>query len=211
MKLVVFGANGGVGKEVVAQALQAGHQVVGVVRESATPNEEYQKLSMVQGSITDFNFVADITKDADVVISTIGTSQYKQPVSLYSSAAQTLTTAMKTAKSKRLIVLSAGGATIEKNDPLLFKLIFKPLLQKVFHYLYEDMLRMEIILQKSDLDWTIMRLAYLKDKPGKGTYRTEHNAGVRYGFSINRADVADYIVTHLTDQQDYRQVVCIAY
>jgi putative NADH-flavin reductase len=211
MKLIVFGANGGVGKEVVTLALQAGHEVVGVVRGPAVASSERQGLHMVEGSITDAVFVAGIVKGADVVISTIGASDSKHPVSLYSLAAQALVGALKGAPHQRLIVLSAGGATIEKNDPLLFRLIVKPLLQRVFHYLYEDMLRMERVLETSNLDWTILRLSYLTNKPGKGVYRTAHNAAVRYGFSINRADVAHYIVGHLADPQDSRQHVCIAY
>ena len=211
MKLIVFGANGGVGKEVVTLALQAGHEVVGVVRGPVVASSERQGLHMVEGSITDAVFVADIVKGADVVISTIGASDSKHPVSLYSLAAQALVGALKGAPHQRLIVLSAGGATIEKNDPLLFSLIVKPLLQRVFHSLYEDMLRMERVLETSNLDWTILRLSYLTNKPGKGVYRTAHNAAVRYGFSINRADVAQYIVGHLADPQDSRQHVCIAY
>jgi len=211
MKLIVFGANGGVGKEVVTLALQAGHEVVGVGRGPVVASSQRQGLHMVEGSITDAVFVADIVKGADVVISTIGASASKHPVSLYSLAAQALVGALKGAPHQRLIVLSAGGATIEKNDPLLFRLIFKPLLQRVFHYLYEDMLRMERVLETSNLDWTILRLSYLNNKPGKGVYRTAHNAAVRYGFSINRADVAHYIVGHLADPQDSRQHVCIAY
>jgi putative NADH-flavin reductase len=211
MRLIVFGANGGVGKEVVTLALLAGHEVVGVVRGPVVARSERQGLNMVEGSITDAVFVADIVKGADVIISTIGASDFKHPVSLYSLAAQALVDAMNGAPHQRVIVLSAGGATIEKNDPLLFRLIFKPLLQRVFHYLYEDMLRMERILETSNLDWTILRLSYLNNKAGKGVYRTAHNAAVRYGFSINRADVAHYIVRHLADPQDSRQHVCIAY
>jgi putative NADH-flavin reductase len=166
---------------------------------------------MVEGSITDAVFVADIVKGADVVISTIGASDSRHPVGIYSLAAQALVGAMNGAPQQRVIVLSAGGATIEKNDPLPFRLIFKPLLQRVFHYLYEDMLRMERVLETSNLDWTILRLSYLTNKPGKGVYRTAHNAAVRYGFSISRADAAYYIVGHLADPQDSRQHLCIAY
>ena len=70
---------------------------------------------------------------------------------------------------------------------------------------------MERILETSNLDWTILRLSYLTKKPRKGVYRTAYNAGVWYGFSISRADVAHYIVGHLADPQDSRQHVCIAY
>jgi uncharacterized protein YbjT (DUF2867 family) len=59
MKLIVFGANGGVGKEVVTLALQAGHEVVAVVRGPVVASLERQGLDMVEGSITDAVFVAD--------------------------------------------------------------------------------------------------------------------------------------------------------
>src|SRR5260221_8216615 len=121
MKLIVFGANGGVGKEVVTLALQAGHEVVGVGRGPVVASSQRQGLKMVEGSITDAAFVADIVTGADVVISTIGASDYKHPVSLYSTAAQALVGAMQGAQPKRLIVLSACGATTQQNHPLLFR------------------------------------------------------------------------------------------
>ncbi len=209
MKLVVFGANGGVGKEVVAQALAAGHHVIGVVRNIETANHT-PRLEIVEGNITDVDFIARVTANSDVVISTIGTTQYKQPVHIYSDATKALVAGMSAAKTTRLIVLSAGGATIEPNDPFLFRYIIKPILQYIFRYLYKDMLRMERILEASKLDWTILRLSYLVNGKATGKYRTAHNAAVRYGQSIHRADVAHYIVAHATDSQDYRQHVSIA-
>jgi putative NADH-flavin reductase len=211
MKLVVFGANGGVGKEVVEQAAAAGHEVIGVVRSTGVSKDTTSGLRIVEGSITDTAFVTNIVKDADVVISAIGASDYKHPVTLYSAAAASLTQAMQSAKTKRLIVLSAGGATIESNDSFPLRFVAKPILQRVFRYLYEDMLRMERALEASTLDWTILRLSYLNNKPGKGAYRTALDSGVKWGFSINRADVAHYIVHNLEDQSNYRKHVCIAY
>lgn len=191
------------------KAIKAGHEVVGVVRGSVD-NATIAGAKIVSGSVTDPNFVAEVAKGSDAVISTVGTSQYKQPVSLYSDGAKALIAGLEKAGVRRLIVLSAGGATVEPNDPWPFRLIFKPILQRQFHYLYEDMLRMERLLEASSLEWTIIRLSYLTTKPVTGKYRTQIEGAVRYGFSINRADVGHYIVHNATDKATYKHHIGIA-
>ena len=114
--------------------------------------------------------------------------------------------------AERLVVLSAGGATTELNDPLLFRYAVKPILWHAFRYLYDDMLRMERLLEVSDLDWTILRLSYLKNEPLTGEYRIAYDASVSYGRAINRADVAHYIVNQLiVDAQAHRRHINIAH
>ena len=211
MKLVIFGANGGVGREVVAQAVKAGHEVIGVVRDPTDKADmPTAGVKLITGSVTDTDFVAKVAKGCDVVVSTVGTLQYKRSVSLYSDGATALIQGMKKASVSRLIVLSAGAATVESNDPWPFRLIFKPILRRRFHFLYEDMLRMERLLESSNLDWTIIRLSYLANKPVTGRYRTKIEGGVRYGFTINRSDVAHYIVHHAIAPSTYRHHVGIA-
>jgi putative NADH-flavin reductase len=53
---------------------------------------------------------------------------------------------------------------------------------------------MENVFQKSGLDWTIVRPPRLTDKPRTGKYRVLEGHLPRFGFSISRADVADFIV-----------------
>src|SRR5260370_32607421 len=103
MKLIVFGANGGVSKEVVTQALQAGHEVVGVVRGPVVASSERQGLNSGEGSITGHALLSDIVKGADVVLSTIGASDYKHPLSLYSTPPKALVSAMQSAQPKPFI------------------------------------------------------------------------------------------------------------
>lgn len=207
MKLVIFGAASGIGKEAALQAAAAGHQVTGVVRRNppSTPGIHY-----VQGDVTDAAFVARITKGSDAVISAVGTAQFKQPLTLYSDGAKALIKGMKQSGVKRLIVLSAGGATVEENDPLIFRFVLKPILQRFLKYLYEDMLRMERLLEASALDWTILRLSYLTNKPVTGKYRIARESAVRFGWSIRRADAAHYILHNIDNQKDYQRHICIA-
>ena len=53
MKLVVFGATGGIGSQVVAQALEAGHQVTAVARSASTIALRDENLEIIQGDVLD--------------------------------------------------------------------------------------------------------------------------------------------------------------
>jgi len=53
---------------------------------------------------------------------------------------------------------------------------------------------MENVFQKSGLDWTIVRPPRLTDKPRSGKYRVLEGHLPRFGFTISRADVADFMV-----------------
>ena len=65
---------------------------------------------------------------------------------------------------------------------------------------------MEEIIEKSDLNWTIVRPGLLKDKPLTEKYKVETQLfkGVKIG-SINRSDVADFMVKEAENQQYIKQ------
>jgi putative NADH-flavin reductase len=52
MKIVVFGATGNVGKRVVAESLRRGHEVVGVVRETAAVQAPHTRGKLGKGDAT---------------------------------------------------------------------------------------------------------------------------------------------------------------
>ena len=53
---------------------------------------------------------------------------------------------------------------------------------------------MEEIVQKSGLDWTIVRPPRLTDGPRTGKYREREGHLPSFGFKISRADTADYMI-----------------
>jgi len=81
----------------------------------------------------------------------------------------------------------------------------------VFRHSYEDMLVMEQALRASDLNWTIIRAPWLRDTRPTGKYRTMKNGHLSDPSKISRADLADYIVKHLIDQNTFKARVEISY
>jgi len=75
---------------------------------------------------------------------------------------------------------------------------------------YADLALMEDIIEGSGLDWTIVRPPKLTDKPLTGTYRTAYGQNLRGGWSVSRADVADYMLRTLEQPQTIKQIIGVA-
>jgi uncharacterized protein len=71
MRIVVFGATGNVGRQVVLEALRRGHEVTGVVRDPAAVQSPDPRARLERGDATDPSSVARIVKGADAVVSAI--------------------------------------------------------------------------------------------------------------------------------------------
>src|SRR5882757_1056497 len=73
MKITVFGATGGIGGQVVRQALDHGHQVVAVVRDSARFELAHPALELVRvPGLTEPEVLTAAVGSSDAVISGVG-------------------------------------------------------------------------------------------------------------------------------------------
>jgi len=111
----------------------------------------------------------------------------------------------------RIICLSAAAVIIPPKSSFLMKFVTKNILQRIFKYTYADMLIMEKILGESDLNYTVIRPPWLRDSKRTGKYRTSINEYLNNPSKISRADLAEYIVDHLTDEKTFRARVEISY
>jgi putative NADH-flavin reductase len=74
MKLTVVGATGGVGRDVVTQALDRGDHVTAYVRNPAKLDLSHPNLTLVTGELSDREAVQRAVCGADAVISALGPS-----------------------------------------------------------------------------------------------------------------------------------------
>lgn len=207
MKVTVFGATGGTGKEVVAQALAAGHEVTAVARnvDAVTPRDG---LTVLRGDVLDLASVEQAVAGSDAVVSVLGVADRRSPTKLYSEGVGNMLRAMKASGTKRIIALSADG--VEPNPAVNIgqRLVIALVVARILKHLYGDMLEMERALADSDTDWTVVRPPRLSDKEHTGTYSVSTGEpGPSSG--ISRADLADYIVTRLADEESYQKLVWI--
>lgn len=195
MKLTVFGATGGIGTQVVRQALDAGHEVVAVVRDPARLAVPARpELEVVRADVMDPEAIGPAVEGADAVVSALGPRR-GGPVTVCSDGVRSILRAMDKAAVRRIVVVSASGAFIEPADALISRLIAKPLLQRILRESMADTRHMEQEVRASTAGWTLMRPPRLTNRAGRGRYRTAIDRNV--GTSIARADVADAILSAL--------------
>jgi putative NADH-flavin reductase len=214
MKLLIIGANGGIGYQCVKRALDTGHFVTAVVRNPENLPLKHANLQVVRGDVTQpFSFSEHYT-GKDAVISAIGVSGGlfgDRPTVLYSSGAKNIIHEMQQAGIRRVFFISASAVEISPLLPFFARFVSKYILQKLLKYMYSDLLRMEHLVKASGVDWTIIRPPQLSDKARTGQYRMAINQFLKNGLKISRADIADFILSHLLAYDTFRSTVEIAY
>src|SRR5487761_47906 len=211
MRLAVFGATGGTGRQVVEQALGLGHEVVALARRPEALTIQHDRLRVVAGDVLKPDSAAAPIADADAVVSTLGIGYSRAHTVVYSQGTANIIDAMQAAGVHRLVCLSTAGVDSSPGAPLPVRALHKLVLQRVLRHPYADTREMERRIRASGLDWTIVRAARLTNGRRRGTYRTavEHSAG--RAMSIYRADLAAYLLSCLGDSSAYGHWLEIAY
>jgi putative NADH-flavin reductase len=207
MRLTVFGASGGTGCWLVKQALGAGHQVTAVSRRPASiPPRDW--LSVVGADVAEAEAVAATIAGSDAVLSALGVSYSRKPITVYSQGAANIIAAMQRHGVKRLVLVSAAplDPAYRPSDSFFFTRLLEPLfMRRPGRTTYDDMRRMESLVRASDLDWTIIRSCWLFDSAAVTDYcLAENSAG---GMFTARADLAASMLAQLTDNRFIHKVV----
>lgn len=209
MKLTVFGATGGTGRRIVAQALRAGHSVTAVVRDPDRLDiEAGTNLDVVTADVLDPASIAQTISGRDAVLSALG-PRGNAPTRVCRESARSIAAAMHDSGVRRLLVVSNSGNYTE-GDGLAVRLMVKPILRRMLRHAYEDMDAMEREVRASGLRWTIVRPPQLTDKPYTGTVRSSVAGNVRGSFRISRADLAGYLLDAVDDSSVDRKTVSVA-
>lgn len=212
MKIVVFGATGIVGKSVVNEALKKGHEVTVLTRDARKVTTQNEHLHVVEGNVTDRNAIRNVLEGQEVVIQTlgIGGKGTGKPMSIVSEANKIIMTEMEQMNVKRLVAISVIGAGDSLTFlPWIYRKLVLPLFMKWFQAIIDDKNRMEAMIKKRELEWTIVRCTTIKERPGKGSIRATLD-GKNIKFSITAEDMATFMVEQLTDDRFLKQTPAIS-
>ena len=209
-RILIFGASGRTGLQLVEQALEAGYFVTAVVRRPEKFTLGHKNLYVHKGDVLDLNSFNHVMKGHDVILSALGATS-TAPTTVFSEGVRNMIQAMNVSGLSRLVVLSALAVEINPIMPWWQRLFIRYILQPILKNMYADTLKMEYILKQSRLDWTIMRPPQLVDKKVSGQYRVEVGNHLSGANRISRADLAHYIIHHLFDERIYRTTVEMAY
>jgi putative NADH-flavin reductase len=208
MRLTVFGATGGIGTDVVRQALARSHEVIAVVRDPARlAVPPAATLTVVTADVMDPSAIKPALDGADAVASALG-PRSGGPPNVLTESMHAILSAMDATGVRRLIAVSASGFFVEPGEGFLTGKIAKPLLRRILRDNAADTRRMEQLITASPTDWTILRPSQLTNAPRK-PYKTAVDRYV--GPRIARADVADAILNALEDPATITHRVNLGY
>jgi putative NADH-flavin reductase len=210
MKVIVFGATGGIGRLLVAGALELGHAVTAFVR-NAQSLEARDGLRVVQGDIFDPQAVGDAIDGHRAVFSALGARTLKaEPV--LSRAIPLIINGMHFHMLDRIITVGAAGALYPagKYQAPITNVLFAIARATLLRHPMADQRAQERLLAASDLDYTIVRPLRLTDDAATGTYRVLPDAVPSSSRRISRADIADFMLQQLTDPRFHRRGVYLS-
>ncbi|WP_327317231.1 NAD(P)-dependent oxidoreductase [Streptomyces sp. NBC_01235] len=210
MKFTVFGATGGIGREVVRQALDAGHEVTAVVRDPARLAVTGERLEVVRADLTDPEALRPAVTGRDAVLSGLG-ARSRKDAGVAARLTRTVLSALEAEGVRRLLVVSAGPVGPEPEGDGVLDRTVRGLVSAALKDVYADLREMEAELARSATDWTVVRPPRLQDKPVTGSYRTVVGGFPLKGRFIGRADVAHSMLAMVEDAGTVKQGVGVAY
>ncbi len=208
MKIVIFGASGGTGLEIVRQALDAGHDVTAFVRNPARVSIQHPKLRLVTGDVTDSAAVERAVSGQDAVLSALGPTRPPVP-GMMENAAKNIVAAMQKAGVRRLISTTGAGVRDPQDQPRLVDHIIKGLLTLLAGEILKDSAANVAVLRASGLDWTVVRYPHLTNGPHTGKYRVGY-IGRDSGSQLSRANGADFVLKELAEARYIHQMPVIS-
>jgi uncharacterized protein YbjT (DUF2867 family) len=209
VKVLVLGATGGTGREIVREACAQGHSVVALVRSKAKATD-LAGAELVEGDARDEQALSRALENCSGVISSLGTPVSPlREVTLLSIGTRALVTAMERRNVRRLVCITGLGAGDSRgHGGFLFDHLFFPLLLRK---VYADKDRQEEVVRASKLDWVLVRPVVLTDKPARGTVLAETDLSGIHGGTVARGDVAKFVVQQLTDDTWLRRAPLITW
>ena len=210
MDIVIFGAAGATGREIVAQALEQGHRITAFIRNPSWSGRDQLNLKVMCGDVRDAGAVAAAIEGQDAVVCALGAATPLRRDPGLVDGIGNIVTAMERHGVRRLVYLSFLG--VHDGRPQLSRLgrrVVAPVLMRNVVADHEDK---ERIIRSSSLDWVIVRPPRLTNGPRRGTYRC--GAGIRAAAMvprISRSDVADFLLRQIHDDTYVRQTPAVMY
>ena len=221
MKVTIFAATGGIGGQLLQQAVAAGHDVTAVVR---NPKKLSAPIRVVAADLAspDPAVLQAAVRGADAVLSGLGArSSADNGVAWRGTRA--IIEAMEEAGARRIVVVSAAPIgtvpsparpnppNYDPGDGFFMRTLFSPLIKTVLRNHFADLARMEDVLRESSLDWTVVRPPRLTNGSVTGIYRTAYGQNLRRGALVSRADVAHLMLRAVAQPETLRRTIGIAY
>ncbi len=206
--IIIFGATGATGQQLVKQALERNFNVSAFVRNPNKLDIKNERLRVIGGNVLEYNDVVSAIKSQDVVFCCIGMPSSDKS-GLRAKGATQIVKAMEESGIMRLVCQSSlGFGDSKKMLPWHMKHLIVPLILK---NAFADHDNQEKIIEKSNLDWTIVRPGTLTNGIRIGEYKHGFDYTEKIKLKVSRADVADFMLNQVDNQKYIQKKAGISY
>lgn len=196
--LVVFGANGALGREVAAAALRRKHQVTAVARRMPGLPEHPELSVRLLGVADDPEGVTDVVTGHDAVILAVGNPlrlKGKRGPAIMASATRNVVAAMRTNGVGRLVLpLAWGSGASRSQTSVLVRLLTRTLIRRD----YADFDAAEHLATTGGISCAVTYFGSLTDGPQTGRWHADPTLATPTPLAISRADLAEHLVEAAT-------------
>ncbi|MBN2039806.1 MAG: SDR family oxidoreductase [Spirochaetes bacterium] len=210
MKVLLFGATGRTGKEIIKQAIEQNHEIRAFARKPEDIAYRQKNLDIFKGDILDYEKVFNAVKGMDAVISSLGIRILKKNT-VISEGTRNIINAMEDNGVKRFICLSAVGVGESRAQQSRLGLLYNYfIIPHIIRNMFDDKEVQDKYILESSLDWTIVRAVILTSKKKTGNARSFKADDLTIGKKITRGDVADFMLGQIADRSNVRKAVSLS-
>ena len=196
MRVLIVGATGGTGRQLVAQALERGLTVTALVRDPSRLTIAHPQLTVVRGNVLDAGSVTAAMPGQEAVLLALGHKRYFPPNRILSEGTRNVLRAMETHGVSRFVCETSLGIGDSAARLGVYYTFFT--IPVILPFYYWDKTRQERIIAASPLEWVIVRPGLLTNGAKRGSYRHGRRVGSFFWtMRISRADVADFMLNQL--------------
>jgi uncharacterized protein YbjT (DUF2867 family) len=195
-RVLIVGATGGTGRQLVAQALERGLTVTALARDPSRLTIAHPHLTVVRGNVLDAGSVTAAMPGQEGVLLALGHKRYFSPNRILSEGTRNVLRAMEAHGVSRLVCETSLGIGDSAGRLGVYYTFFT--IPVILPFYYWDKTRQERIIAASPLEWVIVRPGLLTNGAKRGSYRHGRRVGSFFWtMRISRADVADFMLNQL--------------
>lgn len=207
-KILIFGATGGTGKELIHQSLSKGHKVTAFVRSPEKLQVQNTNLTIVKGNVLNYDKVHEAMVGHAIVFSCLGMPASDKS-KLREEGTANIVKAMEAHQVKRFICQTSLGFGDSKEVlPWHMKYLIVPFILK---NAFKDHEAQETVIQNSKTEWTIVRPGNMTNGKKTGKYKFGFLPTEQIKLKISRSDVADFMLRQIENMDFLYKKVGISY
>jgi uncharacterized protein YbjT (DUF2867 family) len=197
LRLSIFGGTGPTGLSLVEQALAEGHDVIAYAR---NPDKlpAHRRLTVIQGQLDDAQSISSAITGGDAVLSLLGPGTKADDVPPLLAGYRNIVAAMREHGVRRLVSIGTPSMR-DETDGTDWKVdTLVRLIRRFQPAAYHAIVGIGQLIRESELDWTIVRVPFLRDGPCTA-HIDVRRVGQKGRLRLTRASAAAFILAQVAD------------